>query len=120
MWHSKNKKGLRFMKKVVLILILIGFTAVFAFADNFILRNGTQHAFFSVYLSDSTIDDWEEDLLDRNQVIRPGGSLRIQLVEYTGNPMDILVIDEDGDTYTIHNRRIRVGETITITYADMD
>ena len=108
------------MKKLILVLVLVGLTATFVFADTFIIRNSTRSTFFFVYVSDSRIDDWGDDILG-NEILSPGELLRVETpIPIGSTSWDIRVIDDDGDTYTLMRRRISNGGTVTITYDDLD
>ena len=108
------------MKKLILVLVLVGMLATSVFADAFIIRNSTESVFLFVYVSDSRLTDWGNDILG-NQVLSPRETLRVTTpIPIGSTTWDIRIIDDDGDTYTVYNRRIRDGETITVTYADLD
>jgi len=109
------------MKKFVLVVVLVALTAVFAFADTFTLRNGTGYTIFEVYISHGTSSDWGDDILDDDEVLGPNRTVGINIPDsWRGDPIDILVIDEDGDTYTIYDRVVKDGETVTVTLDDLD
>ena len=109
------------MKKLLLVLLIFGMTGAVCFAQDFFIQNGTGgYTFYYIYVSDARSSDWGNDLLGRD-VLRPGERFRITtLVPIDSTTWDIKIIDEDGDTYTIMRRRIRAGETIIITLADLD
>ena len=108
------------MKKLILVLVLVGLTATFVFADSFVIQNSTRSTFLYIYTSDSRSSDWGDDLLG-NQVLSPGESLRIETaIPITNTSWDIRIIDDDGDTYTLMRRRIADGGIVTVTYDDLD
>ena len=109
------------MKKFLLVAVLIGLTAVFAFAENFNIKNGTGYTIYEVYVSNSNSSNWGDDILDSDEVLRADRTVRIELPNsWRGGNIDILAIDQDGDTYTLHDRRVKNGDTITVTLADLD
>ena len=108
------------MKKLILVLVLVCLISTFALADSFLLRNSTLSTFFYIYVSDSRINDWGDDLLG-NQILSPGETLRIESdIPMNSTSWDIRIIDDDGDTYTLMGRRINSGATVSITYDDLD
>ena len=109
------------MKKLILVLLLVGLTGVFAIADQFFIENGTGgYSFYFIYVSDARSSDWGNDLLGVN-ILRPGQRFEvITLVPIGSTTWDILIIDEDGDTYTFMRRAIRNNEVIRVTLADLD
>jgi len=109
------------MKKFVLVVVLVALTTVFAIADTFTLRNSTGYTIYEVYVSHGSSTDWGDDILDPTEVLGPNRTVTINIPDsWRGDPIDILVIDEDGDSYTIYDRRIRNGETVTVTLDDLD
>ena len=109
------------MKKLILIAVFIGLTSVSVFADTFYVKNGTGlWTFYAVYVSYNFSDDWGDDQLG-NEVLEPGESLRINsALSLSAVTIDFLIIDEDGDTYTIYGKKVRNGGTVNITLADLD
>ena len=109
------------MKKLILVLVIVGMVSTVVFAqESFILRNDTGYTFLFVYVSDSRLNRWGDDLLG-NQVLRSGESLRIPAnIPLASTTWDIRIIDQDGDTYTLMRRRLTNGQTIVITLADLD
>ena len=108
------------MKKLILVLVLVGMLATSVFADAFNIVNSTNSTFFYVYVSDSRLSNWGDDLLG-NQVLSPRETLRVTTpIPIGSTTWDIRIIDDDGDTYTVYNRRIRDGESINVTYDDLD
>ena len=110
------------MKKFILVMILVGMTAAFVLADSFFIRNGTgDYDFYFIYVSDSRLTEWGRDLLGRDTILEPGEILRVNTpIPIGSTTWDIRIIDEDGDSYTFWNRRIRSGETIVVTLDDLD
>ena len=108
------------MKKLILVLVLVCLTATFALADSFFIRNSTQSTFLYIFVSDSRLSSWGDDLLG-NQVLSPGESLQIETaIPINNTSWDIRIVDDDGDTYTLFSRRINNEATISISYSDLD
>ena len=109
------------MKKLIIIAVLFGVISASVFADTFYIKNGTgQWTFIEVYVSYNFSDEWGVDQLG-DEVLEPGESLRINSsLSLSGVTIDFLIIDEDGDTYTIYGRGVKNGETVNITLDDLD
>jgi len=109
------------MKKVLLILVLIGFLTVSVFADQFYLRNDTGYwTFYEVYISYNNQNTWGEDLLGYD-VMSPGERVLFNSPRSLSSvTVDFMIVDEDGDTYTIYGKRVANGGTVSITLADLD
>ena len=109
------------MKKLILIFLLIGLTAAFALADQFFIENGTgSYSFIFVYVSDSRSDEWGTSLLGVN-VLRPGQRMQVTTTIPVGNTTwNIMVVDEDNDTYTFWRRTVRSNEVVRVTLDDLD
>jgi len=73
-----------------------------------------------LYVSNGDSTEWGEDILGGG-VIMPDRYVNVELLSgWNGGLIDILIVDEDGDTYSIYDKRIRSGETIIVTLADLD
>jgi hypothetical protein len=74
-----------------------------------------------LYVSPTTSDDWEEDVLGTG-VLQSGQSVNVRLALplSRANRYDIKMIDSDGDTYTKWNVLIRNNQTIEFTIQDID
>ena len=109
------------MKKLILVLVLVGLTAAFVLADTFYLKNSTGFwTFYDIRVSYNRSNDWGSDVLG-NDVLEPDEVLRITTTRSLNtDTLDFKIIDEDGDTYTIYGRRVRDGQTIEITLDDLD
>ena len=109
------------MKKIILLMVLIALTEVFVFADRLYVRNGTgEYDFYEIYVSYGDASRWGNDLLGTH-VLGPGETLEIDSPRPLNSVnLDFLIIDEDGDTYTLYDKRVRNGETVVITLDDLD
>ncbi|GHU46741.1 hypothetical protein FACS1894200_00940 [Spirochaetia bacterium] len=109
------------MKKLILAGLLVALSSVAVFADTFTLKNGTSSTFYEVYISLSDSDDWGDELLGDEYVIEPGDSMTFDVaVKLNSTTIDIGAVDEDENAYTIYDRQVRNGATVTITLADLD
>ena len=109
------------MKKLILLMALVVLAEIFVFADRLYVRNGTgDYAFYEVYVSYGDTSRWGDDILGEH-ILEPGETLEIDSPRSLNSiVLDFLVVDEEGDTYTIYDRRVRNGETIVITLEDLD
>jgi S1-C subfamily serine protease len=83
--------------------------------------NNTGYTVYYVYISPTTIDKWEEDVLD-DDVLLNGRSVSVRLAYPLSvtNRYDIKLKDGDGDTYTKWNVLITPNKTIEFTLRDID
>jgi V8-like Glu-specific endopeptidase len=83
--------------------------------------NNTGYTVYYVYISPTSTDDWEADVLG-DDVLLDGTSVSVRL-EYPlniANRYDIRLEDSDGDTYTKWNVTITPNTTIEFTFSDID
>ncbi|MBU0934935.1 MAG: hypothetical protein KKI09_06350 [Spirochaetes bacterium] len=108
------------LKKVALVLLFALFASAAAMAfDGYVdITNNTGYTIYYIYVSHHTSDDWEEDVLD-DEVLLDGDTIRITLEGYSDSIFDIMVEDEDGDTYTFWDIDVEVDD-IEVTLADLD
>jgi len=108
-------------KSILLFLIFIaGFLSAQELPTITIVNN-TGYTIYYLYISQTTNDNWEEDVLGE-EVLSDGQSFRVRLsypLNVT-NRYDILLIDEDGDTYTKWNVLITPNARIVFTLNDID
>jgi hypothetical protein len=90
------------MKRLLLAMLLAALSAP-AFAGQLIIRNNSSWDFHYVYISPSSQGEWGPDQLGNDTI--PSGSS----YNFTGvgcNTWDVKIVDEDGDTCQLMNRRI--------------
>jgi V8-like Glu-specific endopeptidase len=83
--------------------------------------NKTGYTVYFVYISPTSTDEWEEDVLG-DDVLLNGLSVTVQL-SYpldVRNRYDIRLEDEDDDTYTKWNVLITPNRTVEFTFDDID
>jgi hypothetical protein len=109
------------MKKLIFVVVLTGLVAVSVFSDTFHVKNATGlWTFYAVYVSYSDSDEWGDDQLG-DEVLEPGQSLKItSTLPLSRVTIDFLIVDEDGDTYTIYGKKVSNGGVVSITLADLD
>ena len=114
------QREIEFMKKMILVFVLVFLAAAFVFADTLYLENSTSWTFMAVHVSYNHSDNWGLNLLG-NDILNPGGKIKIDTSRSLNNvTLDFLIIDDDLDTYTIYGKRVRNGETVKISSADLD
>jgi spore coat protein U-like protein len=89
--------------------------------STFQIKNDTGlWTFYEVYVSYNHSDNWGKDQLG-DDVLEPGGSLKItSSLSLNKVTIDFLIMDEDGDTYTIYDKKVKNGGVVKITLADLD
>jgi len=83
--------------------------------------NNTGYTCYYLYLSPSSTDDWEEELLG-DSILESGQSVRVRL-EYPlsrENRYDFLMVDLDGDTYTKWRVLLTEDAVVVFTFDDID
>jgi hypothetical protein len=99
--------------------LLCASAAAVATDYHFDITNETGYAITYLYVSPETSNYWEEDVLGKDGVLRPGKTHRVNLSGYKSPIFDIRLVDEDGDRYTFW--KVDVSERdITVTPEDMD
>jgi len=83
--------------------------------------NNTGYTVYWVYISPTSADGWEEDVLD-DDVLLNGQSVNVRLPYFlnTINSYDIRLKDSDGDTYTKWNVLISTNKVIEFNIGDLD
>ena len=103
------------MKKKILLGVFLLLTAFVLFAQSgpiLTIVNKCGYPIYSVYISPSNSDDWEEDLLGDENILMPGQILNVRL---PGNGIwDFLAVDADGDTYEVYGVRVPGTDGINI------
>jgi hypothetical protein len=116
------------MKKLIFAFVVFAAVTVSVFAkgDKFFVHNETELLdFYELYISSPESDDWGDDVLD-GKVIHSGKTREL----YTENTIlsmrlpdgniDILLVGEDGDIYTIYNKKLTKNGTIRIDEFDIE
>jgi hypothetical protein len=108
------------MKRLLFTALLFGMAVCAALADQFYLVNSTDTwSFHEVYIAYRHSDDWGDNQLGPIEVLEPDESLQIHSDQPLSSvTVDILIIDEDGDTYTIYGKKVYKGK-VEITSDDM-
>jgi len=108
------------MKKQALLcafLLAVSMAAVstsFAGKQDFTLVNRTGATLYNLYISASSTDDWEEDVLD-DQVLSSGSRRTIRFSDYeTRRYWDIKVVDAYGNSVVLKRVDLLRFSTITV------
>ena len=106
---------------IIIVAVVIGVFCSCSDDNTFKVKNGTGlWTFYEVYVSYNHSDDWGDDLLE-DELLKPGKSLQItSSLSLKDVTIDFLIVDEDGDIYTIYGKKVRSGGTVNITLADLD
>jgi hypothetical protein len=81
------------------------------------VTNNTGFTAYYLYISESSTEEWEEDVLD-DDVIMNGDSVAVTLP--SAGTWDVMIEDEDEDTYTKYNIKVTKDTAIEITIGDLD
>jgi hypothetical protein len=100
----------RFVLKSALFILMI-VSVVACFAGRLEISNDTgSYEFYFVYISPADSDSWGDDWLGSEETISPGYSRSFNL---DNGSYDVMVEDEDGDTYTFWN--VGVSGTVSMS-----
>ena len=110
------------MRKIILRFLI--FFAGFLSAQelpNVTIVNNTGYTIYELYISQTTNDNWEKDVLGED-ILSNGQSFNVKLSSplSVANRYDIQLIDEDGDSYTKWNVLITPNARIVFTLSDID
>ncbi len=112
------------MKKATIVgLFLFSFSFIL-FSEQkveVLLLNSTGYDIVEVYISPSSFDDWENDLLN-GQIIEDGDKVTILVPDYNLEDcvFDIKTVDSDGDQYTQYEVELCSNPNVEITFEDYD
>ncbi|HET7923244.1 MAG TPA: hypothetical protein VFL30_00005 [Rhodanobacteraceae bacterium] len=108
------------LKLLVAAAMLLCASAAAVAADyGFDITNETGYMLTHLYVSPETADYWEEDLLGKEGVLRPGRKYRVDLSGYESPIFDIRLVDEDGERYTFWKVDVS-KQDLTVTRDDLD
>ena len=108
------------MKKLLILSIAMLLSTASIAADYMLtITNKTGLDIYELYISHEDADDWEEDVLDEDEILEPDESLEIDLTDYDSALFDIKAVDEDGDEYIIYDANIKKRSEIAIRLADL-
>lgn len=96
------------MRRYSIIMLMLMVAGAFAGTINITNDTGS-YDFYYVYISPSDSDSWGDDWLGSTEIIYPGNTRSFSV---SNNTYDVMVEDEDGDTYTFWN--VRVNGTVNM------
>lgn len=107
------------MKKTALFLtvmfvLVLSCNIAFAGAQDFTLINNAKYNVAKVYVSPSAVDDWQEDVLG-DEVLMRGEQVNITFARgETASLWDLRVVDENDKTHTWKNINLKKISTVTL------
>lgn len=106
----------RLMFGFVAAMVLAGSAAVFAGQQDFVLVNKTGLVIDELYVSPTTTDEWEEDVLGVDTLAN-GAKVTVKFSrEETACSWDLKIVDEDGDEVVWTKLDLCKAEEITLLY----
>jgi len=108
------------LKLLVAAAVLLCASAAAVAGDyGFDITNDTGNNITYLYVSPETSNYWEEDVLGKEGVLRPGKTQHVSLSGYKTSVFDIRLVDEDGDRYTFWKVDVS-KQNLTVTPDNMD
>lgn len=107
------------MGKIVFTLEDIDVDSEYDGMQDFTLINNIGFMIFEIYVSPETSDDWEENILG-DDILEPGEEYNITFTGYDECIFDIMIVDEDGDTYTKMEIDLCSDYEVIFTLDDLD
>ena len=104
------------MKTILVILLIV--CAAASFAADFRINNETGVSIWYIYISKSTDEYWGDDWLGESEMLSNGSSKTYNLNTY--DTWDIMLIDENENTYSLSTTVHPSGFTWTVTPQSMD
>ena len=83
------------------------------------ITNDTGHTITYMYVSPEASNYWEEDVLGKAGLLRPGKTQRVRLSGYKSPIFDIRLVDEEDDRYTFWKVDVS-KQDLTVTPDNMD
>ncbi len=108
------------MKKATLMLVALFLftTGLFAFDGYVDITNQTGYTIYYVYVSNENDDYWGDDMLG-DDYLYDGDTKRVYLSGHQSPVFDIMVEDEEGDTYSFYS--VDVEQTdVVVSLANLD
>ena len=82
--------------------------------------NNTGYTVYYVYISPSSSSNWGADRLG-SEVLYTGDTVKVSSLDISSRtPYDIMLVDEDNDTYTMSNLTLRANQRIEFRLSDID
>ena len=108
------------MKKlaIVLLALMLMTTGLFAFDGYVDITNNTGYTIYYVYVSNENDDYWGDDMLG-DDYLYDGDTKRVYLSGHPSSVFDIMVEDEEGDTYSFYGVDVE-QQDVVVTLANLD
>lgn len=108
------------LKRLVAAAVLLCASTTVIGADyGFDITNDTGNTITYLYVSPETSDYWEQDVLGKDGLLRPGKTQHVNLSGYKTPVFDIRLVDQDGDRYTFWKVDVS-KQDLTVTRDDVD
>ena len=108
------------MKKLLIVFVSLMFaTLTFAADYNVTILNKTGLDLYQVYISDEESDDWEEDILDEDEILAADDYVDIELTDYESPLFDVRAVDENGAEYMIYGVNVQKKREVVIQLSDL-
>ncbi len=82
------------------------------------VQNDSSYIFNELYVSPTAANEWGADHLGSTSILKSNGSFDITLEKYQFDNYDILIIDQDNDTYKFTYVPLTAGATVSISFND--
>ena len=81
--------------------------------------NSTGHTLWEIFVSHENSSEWEENVLNNDEVLADGESFTVYLKGYASPIFDIQAVDQDDDSYTYYG--VDISEyNVEFTIEDID
>jgi hypothetical protein len=100
------------------LLVLLMASALFAFDGYVDITNETGFTIYYVYVSHESDEFWGDDMLG-DDYLESGDTYRVYLSGHSTSIFDIMLEDEDGDTYTFETVDVEQDDVL-VTLDDLD
>jgi hypothetical protein len=97
---------------------LLAADLLFAYDGYVDITNNTGYTIYGIYVSHSDNETWGDNMLV-DEVLKDGGTYRVYLRAQPSEFFDILVEEEDGDTYSFYQVDVD-KQDIVVTLDDLD
>ncbi|MDB5033346.1 MAG: hypothetical protein JWQ98_587 [Chlorobi bacterium] len=102
----------RFAVAIACIGMFVGSTAFKSANKTISLHNKCTFAIHQVFLSPVSEDKWGDDILDKDEVLKPGESVDIEI---DCGQWDAKLVAEDGSTCVVHDVNICAADIWEVT-----
>lgn len=82
------------------------------------VQNDSPYIFNELYVSPTAANEWGKDHLGSTSILKSNGSFDIMLEKYQFDNYDILIIDQENDTYKFTYVPLKAGSNVSISFND--